>query len=192
MKKLFIQFLIAGCLSAALLPRLNAITIMPGQEVLSGNQTSQSQIDTAIAGTIGSSTELYKSNVGTGEEGPLAGSYNTTYANTPTDPSEATITYTGGPIVSPIAYLLVKDGNAMPAWYLFNLTNLGWTGTEILELTNFWPGSDTGAISHVALYGGSGGGQTGVPDGGATVVLLGSALVILGGIRRLGPRSLKF
>jgi hypothetical protein len=155
-----------------------ALAITPALAIASGNQTSQSDIDTALAALGVPLPEKYKQDVGGAESGPLAGSYNTVFLSTPTDPSGATITYTGGPIVGPTAYLLVKDGAQTPAWYLFNLTALGWTGTQQLDLSGFWP--QQGAISHVALYGGT----VTVPDGGMTITLLGSTLVGLGLLRR--------
>ena len=145
----------------------------------SGPETSQAQINTAISGIIGASAELYKSNVGGSDEGGFAGSYETTYSNTPQDPADALIEYVGGPVIGPTAYLLVKDGNQNPGWYLFNLTALGWTGIEDLELSGFWP--DEGSISHVAIYGTEG---TNVPDGGSMLVLLGGAVTVLGFLRR--------
>jgi hypothetical protein len=146
-----------------------------------GNQTAQPQIDAAIAGFLGTATELYKANVGGAEEGSLAGSYETVF-NPATNPTGATITYVGGSIVAPPSWLLVKDGNAEPAWYLFHLNDgvVGWDGTETLVLENFWAGT-TGAISHVTLYGTPG---TSVPDGGMTLAFLGAALFGLETLRR--------
>ncbi len=166
----------------------HALPITPLSGVLNstrweGNQTAQPQIDAAIAGFLGTSTELYKQNVGGGESGALAGSYNTVF--TPTvEPSGALITYTGGPVLGDTRFMLVKDGNQQPAWYLFNLTALGWNGTEDLVLSGFWPGN--GAISHVTLYGGTG---TSVPDGGATMALLGLSLLCVEGLRRKMKRA---
>ena len=170
---------------AALTSLAHALVITPSSGTLNvsrweGGQTAQPQIDAAIAPLLGTSTEVYKQNVGGSEEGSLAGSYTTTFSNSPADPADALIDYISGPIVNPTRYLLVKDGNQDPAWYLFNLSTLGWNGTEDLVLTGFWP--QQGAISHVSLYGGPG---TGVPDGGATVALLGLGLTVLAFARRM-------
>ena len=183
--KLGIKVVAVAILALGLAVPAQALTITPASGTINvtrwegvQGQTSQTDIDAAIAAFIGSSTELYKSNVGTGEEGPLAGSYETQYFNTPGDPMDATVTYISGTVVGPTAYALLKDGAASPSWYLFNLTALGWNGTEILQFTGFWP--EQGAISHVALYGTS----TSVPDGGSVVMLLGAALMGLAGFRR--------
>ena len=167
---------------ALLLPaaRAEALVITPASgPVLTGNQTSQAQINAFIAAILGSAgaVELYKQNVGGGESGLLAGSYQTEFFNSPTDPEDATITYTGGAFVGGTSFLLVKDGNATPAWYLFNLTSLGWNGTEQLVLQNFWVGR--GAISHVALYGT----PTTVPEL-STLSLLAAGLLGVGALRR--------
>lgn len=148
----------------------HALSITPASlPQFTGNQTSQSQIDVAIAPIIGGASFQYKQNVGGAELGPLAGSYETTFSNSASDPSDALIHYVGGQNVGSPAWLLVKDGNQSPAWYLFNLTALAWNGTDDLVLTGFWPAQ--GAISHVSLYG------TAVPDGAATAVLLGMGLL---------------
>ncbi len=143
----------------------------------SGNETSQDEINAAIFDIIGADDELYKSDVSGSssvESGPLTSSYETVFGNTPTDPSEATISYTGGDYVSS-AYLLVKDGNQEPAWYLFDLIN-SWDGMETLYLSGFWP--NQGAISHVSLYG-----ARSVPEP-ATMLLLGSGLILMAGFGR--------
>jgi hypothetical protein len=122
-------------------------------EVLTGNDTSQNDIDEALdayfLAQLGFELdECYKQDVGGDESGDLAGSYTTTFSNTADDPSDFLIEYDGGPIASQPAYLLVKDGSQVPAWYLFNLAN--WDGVEDIIGFNFWPAQ--GAISHVAIY----------------------------------------
>ena len=147
------------------------------------NSTSGALAEIAGLGiTLG--TEVYKQDQGAASDsGSLANYYKTTFSDTPTDPSGATIAQTvaGAPAPSPVAkYLLVKDGDHAPAWYLFDLQALGWNGTETLSLSAFWP--DQGAISHVSLYGSQP--QRTVPDGGATAALLGLGVLGLAAIRR--------
>ena len=131
-----------------------------------------------ITGTSAQLTLAYKHDHGDGEEGTFSGSYSTAYFNTPADPEDAKITYTGGPVITgnPI-YLLVKDGNHDPIWYVFDISS--WNGTELIDLQDFWPGG--GAISHVTIFSGEG---TTVPDAGSTLALLGVALTGVGFLRR--------
>lgn len=180
MKKLLyypLLFLMVLCGLLAFGTQAHALAINPGHAVLSGNETANPAILSIVDPIVAPSTLLYKSNVGGAEEGSLAGSYATAFLNTPSDPSGANITYTGGDIVGPTAWLLAKDGNQDPAWYLFNLTSLGWDGMAKLELSNFWP--QRGAISYVALYGDA----KKVPEP-TTMLLLGFGLLGLVGIGR--------
>ncbi|MEW4487474.1 PEP-CTERM sorting domain-containing protein [Thalassoglobus sp. JC818] len=113
-----------------------------------GPETSQAQINVILDGLIGNSTELYKSDEETGTvSGPFASSYTTTYSNPVGDPGNALIEYVSGPKLTTANYLLVKDGNQDPAWYLFAIN---WDGMMDISIEDFWPGN--GAISHVALY----------------------------------------
>jgi protein with PEP-CTERM/exosortase system signal len=132
-----------------------------------------------ITGTSAELTAAYKSDQGGPDSGSFASSYNTAYSNTETDPQDASITYNSGqPVITgnPI-FLLVKDGNHIPIWYIFDIS--GWNGMETIDLRGFWP--DGGAISHVSIYTPGG---TRVPDGGSTLALLGLALTSIGLLRR--------
>ena len=173
-----LKYLAAVACAGFMASNASAIFIDPTSGVLNttrweGNETSQAAISGVIAGIIGNSTELFK--VEPGESGPLAGSYNGSFTA-----STGLISWTGPDIINPDAYLLVKDGDGPPGWYLFNMTALGWNGTDDIVLLSFWPGN--GAISHLALY--SGGGTT-VPDGGSMLVLLGGVVTVLGFLRKI-------
>ena len=162
--------------------QIQAITIKPGDAINSGNQNDSDAIYAIVGPLVDPATLQYKAEVPqsgpVSEEGPLAGSYATTFLNTATDPSGATVKYITGPTVQPLAYLLVKGGNADPSWYLCALT--GWDGKETLDLSAFWP--KKGAISHIAIYGGG----TSVPDGGASALLM---LIGLGSLAAFARRS---
>jgi hypothetical protein len=177
--KIITKLGLAAVLAAGMTLNTHALSITPATvPQLTGDQTSTAEILAAIASTIGSATSLYKQDVGGGESGPFAGNYATVFSNTASDPSDALISHTGSDAISsdPI-YLLVKDGNQSPAWYLFTIA--GWNGTEDLVLTGFWP--DEGAISHVEIFGGDG---EQVPDAGGTLALLGIGITLLGLARR--------
>jgi len=143
---------------------------------LTGDITSQAAINAAIEAVFPglTGTAIYKQDEGDSEEGSAAPWYTTSFNG---DLSGGTIAwvpgsnYIGG---TPI-YLLVKDGNHTPAWYLYNISS--WDGQSDITLTNFWLGA--GAISQVTVYGG------GVPDGGSAAMLLGAALIGLAGFRRM-------
>lgn len=127
------------------------LLLTPGGELTSGPETSQAAIDVAIAAFLGTSTELYKENVGDGfDTGSAAGWYSTTFSNSALDPMDADIVWGAGSFISDATHLLVKDGKGPPGWYLFDIS--AWDGQMDIQLRNFWPGS--GAISHVTIYGG--------------------------------------
>jgi hypothetical protein len=171
-----------------------ALTITPGSAFgITGANNSNldaAGIASALGLGAGSLVELYKSDVGDPDEGTFATSYTTTYTNTPSDPEDALIDNVAAPSINSVAkYLYIKDGNHQPAYYIFNIgvTGLNWNGTDDIVLDGFWPSN--GAISHVAIYGGTGPGgdipgTPGVPDGGQTVALLGLALAAIGIVRR--------
>ena len=155
----------------------NALSLVPGDA--NWTTTINSNCDAAcvegITG-IGGLTELYKSNVGGGETGSLAGSYTTTFTNAPLDPADFRIDYNGGVFaLCPTCILVVKDGKQTPAQYLFNLGS--WNGQESILGTGFWP--NQGAISNVAIFGSA----TSVPEPN-TLLLLGSGLAGLALVRK--------
>ena len=115
------------------------------------NLGSSAAIETAFGVSFDTDLTLYyKDEVGGSESGTFASSYSTSYANSANDPADADITYgSGASIFCPDCYLLVKDGNNLPAQYLISLGS--WNGTDTLELRNFWPAK--GAISNVAIWG---------------------------------------
>jgi hypothetical protein len=166
---LFLTFWLASNVSALILG--------PSDADLFGDETSNADIIALFPGL----DELYKADVGSTEADlPFKDSYSTVFSNTPNDPADALITYTGGPVISgnPL-WLIVKDGNQTPAWYAFDLSTLGfkWNGTESIELTGFWP--SRGAISHVEILGT----QTSVPEP-STLLLLGVGLAGFAFLRR--------
>jgi len=135
-----------------------------GNEILcaTGTENDQNALLAAVAGATcngGSITEQYKAEVPkTGpvvDGGLFAASYNTTFANTEFDPADATIAHVLGTdsiACSAITkcFLGVKDGNANPAFYVFNISD--WDGVSSIVMTGFWP--TQGAISNVTLFGG--------------------------------------
>lgn len=169
----WMSLMVLGMMSDA-----NALQITISNYLANGDQTSQAQINTAIASYIGTATALYNAddNNGLVESGSLAASYATDF-DPDTKPETATITYVTGPFINSQAYLLVKDGNHSPSWYLYDLTALGWTGTQPIVIEQLWPGG--GNISHATIYGSS----TAVPEP-TTMLILGFGLLGLAGVRR--------
>lgn len=160
-------------------------------EIASGNEGNNDDIIDVVEGLLGFDltdpndlVSLYKDE-GDKEEGYFRDSYNTTYTLIGDNANGATIYYDGNldPYinVSAGAWLIVKNGNSDPNWYLYNLRALNWNGTDNIILSNFFSGS--GSISHLDILG-----PSPVPEP-ATLLLLGSGLVGLAGFRR--KRSLK-
>ena len=98
------------------------------------------------------------------EEGSFASSYETTFGPIDNDPEDALISYVGGDIIScPECFLLVKDGDQNPRWYIFDIGS--WNGLVDIDIQDFWP--DQGAISHVEIFGKS----ANVPEPGMVALL---------------------
>jgi hypothetical protein len=198
MNKRILTVLAAGLLVMGLGGGASALTLNPGEQILSGPKMEGENglldyldsynfagFDPALP-DFNRLDFLYKADVGkeaspaTVYSGPYAGSYLTFFSNEPLDPQDAVIDYIGGPFInspSPFSplYLIVKDGNMEPAWYLFDIRE--WNGTDDLVLNGFWP--EQGAISHVEIYGSS----VPTPEP-ATMLLFGAGLAGLAGIAR--------
>ncbi len=187
--------LIAACVvGMGVSVKADSITITPSTQV-KWQGTSLENPDAAFVATKvgygGTLSLLYKIDVdGHVEGGTYAGSYSTAFYNPPDDPSDATITWEGGtapniPDGNPL-YLVVKDGNNVPYWYIFDLRSLdldgngtfeySWDGKDAIQLEAFWP--DNGAISHIDIYG------VAVPDSGLTAAMLGLGVLGVGYMAR--------
>jgi hypothetical protein len=126
---------------------------------------------------------LYKADVPdtgliTVESGLLTSSYETSFSPVadPLDPENAFISYVGEDYINcPECFLVVKDGNNDPIWYIFDIGS--WDGIEAIEIQNFWPGQ--GGISHVDILGRS----VGVPEP-SILALFGLGLIGIGLTRR--------
>lgn len=188
------QWLIRA-LAAALLvfaAQAQALLLRPADTTCTSNINSnfnEAQVEAWVLSCFGRTVDLgllYKAEVNEDgppfESGPFAGSYQTTFFNTLTDPSDALIDYISGlAIVCPECFLVVKDGNQTPAQYLFDIGS--WNGTDDLILSGFWP--NQGAISNVAIWGGAPARQVSAPG---TIALLGLAIAGLAFVARRKAR----
>jgi hypothetical protein len=181
---LCVAFIVFGMVSGVSATPVN-ITLATAT-VIFGEDTSVPAIEAIIFPLMPGATELYRVTPGDPnvESAALAGSYSAEFLPDNVVKENAIVTYTGGDIIGPIAYLLAKDGRANDtnpathAWYLYDLTTLGWTGTEQITITGLWP--DQGSFSHISMYGTTG---TSVPEP-MTLILLGLGLAGVAGTRR--------
>lgn len=177
---------LAGLLATGLLlvgQAAQALVLTPDDCSLNGGSVtcwylpnnSQPNAD-SIETLVGSSAdldELYKANVGGGEEGAAATWYETTFSNPSNDPEDALIEWVASgldKIIGDEIYLLVKDGKHNPPGYVFDISLL-WDGEEAIQLDGFWPAQ--GAISNVTIFASDGGGSPpqGVPEPGIAALL---------------------
>jgi hypothetical protein len=182
MKKQLQTLILTGVIGMFACSSGQAISLTPLDADFFGFNTGNVNESVVFFVTGETVTEVYKDNVGGSEEKAFADDYTTTFSNSASDPSDFLIEWDGPDIItgSPI-YLAVKDGTPRP-FYIFDIT--GWNGTDDIEGTGFYP--TQGAISHIAIF--TGEGTTTVPDGGASLMLLGAGLGALGLVRRFVKR----
>ena len=147
-----VALLCAGAMGFAV--QAHALTITPDtlqQWTTSGNTALFADDVESLTVYAGELASAYKvESDGGAEEGPGMDYYSTVFDLTSNDPSKATITWGGGLWIDcPDCFLVVKDGNANPSTYIFNLGN--WDGQEMITLTGFWEGTQ-GAISYVEIF----------------------------------------
>lgn len=179
-------FLAAVALLAAgsLTFNASALIVGPGSPVVTGDDNSNlsdAQITSLLSSySVGPLSAVYQQLLNGAESGSHAGSYTTTFANSPTEPQDADIAFDGGLSLAGFTdlWLYVKDGTSRPAYYLIDLKSLGWDGESTLQLRGFWP--NDGSITQVRILGNS----SAVPDGGITIALLAAGLSGVGAIRR--------
>lgn len=154
------SYLVLAALAALLLANSASASlhVTPANAIAFGNQgPGNPAVETAAAAFLGltqaqlMNTELYRIGNDQAESGSLASSYTgsvTPLAAGASQFSAFTITYGSGPAIDP-TYMLIKDGNNTPIWYLFDIS--AWDGTSTLSGSGFWP--ENGSISHVSVFG---------------------------------------
>lgn len=159
------------------------IVLTPAVSTFSG--MNNGALSAAAVGAITNVTGLtiaYKQNAGGAEEGSFAGSYQTVFTNTLSDPSAALITFDGNPdpfITGGRIFVYVKDGTPRP-WYLFDISS--WNGRDSLQLSGFYTGP--GSISQISIFRSPNGVIIRTPEGGSTLALLGCAVIAISAARR--------
>lgn len=176
-----VRVLVFGAL-AMLTMQAQALVLTPDSCVVGDNcwvadvtgMPNTSEIN-ALIGTTGLNM-AYKAEVDGGlEEGFFAGSYETAFANSTTDPMDAFIRHIGPELIGcDECYVAIKDGNSSPNFYVFDIS--GWDGSETIEILNFWP--NQGAISNVSIW------TTASVPGPATLGMLGMGLIMMAFARR--------
>jgi hypothetical protein len=123
------------------------LDLAPVVAIGSGSENNTPAILTAIAGWVGTDTEVYKDDQETSESGSAKQWYSTTYNR---DLSRAEIVWdaTADNYITGPSYLLVKGGKQEPTWYLFDIGS--WDGMATLSLSGFWPLK--GSISHISIF----------------------------------------
>lgn len=150
-------------------------TLVLGPDDADWTDNSNSFLDSSDLETITGISGLLKAYKAesdpTGEEGPFASSYETTFSNTSTDPEDALIEWIGPSVLNcPECILVVKDGDTDPSNYLFDIGS--WNGMESIDLQGFWPNS--GAISNVTIW------STDVPEPGTlSLMVIGTFGILL-------------
>lgn len=117
------------------------------------NALFANDVEDLITGYTGELASVYKQDYNGSEVGNAAPYYTTSFTmddQSPPEPVGGSITWQGGLWIDcPDCFLVVKDGNANPSTYIFNLGN--WDGQEMITLTGFWEGTQ-GAISYVEIF----------------------------------------
>lgn len=163
------------------------ISLTPSVTALaSGTDSSQSAINTKINAAVSGLDAIHDIcytaiQADLSEAYAFKDYYSTTFGSASLADADATISWDGPSFINAGAvYALIKDGDL--GWYFYDIS--GWNGKDSIEFSSYF-GGNQGKISHVSLYCLPGTSvSTSVPDGGTTVMLLGTALAGLGAARR--------